>query len=113
MSSLVVRSLRSLSPQSRHRRSFAQPAPARVLDVGGGTGVHAEWLAADGYDVELIDPVPLHVARAERLPGVTARLGHARALPARCPRAARALPARCPRRTAGPTRWCCSGRSTT
>ncbi|TMR11889.1 class I SAM-dependent methyltransferase [Nonomuraea turkmeniaca] len=58
------------------------PAPARVLDVGGGTGVHAEWLAAEGYEVELIDPVPLHVREASTLPGVTARLGDARDLPA-------------------------------
>ena len=25
------------------------PAPAVVLDVGGGAGVHALWLAAQGY----------------------------------------------------------------
>jgi SAM-dependent methyltransferase len=62
------------------RRVLPQ-APARVLDVGGGTGVHAEWLAADGYDVELIDPVRLHVSEASRLPGVTARPGDARDLP--------------------------------
>ncbi|MGP3955133.1 methyltransferase domain-containing protein [Nonomuraea sp. 3N208] len=37
-------------------RRTLPPAPARVLDVGGGAGVHAEWLAADGYEVELIDP---------------------------------------------------------
>ncbi|HLU75225.1 MAG TPA: methyltransferase domain-containing protein [Nonomuraea sp.] len=62
-------------------RRVLPPAPARVLDIGGGTGVHAEWLAADGHEVELIDPVPLHVAQAERLEGVTARLGDARDLP--------------------------------
>ncbi|MEV0583967.1 class I SAM-dependent methyltransferase [Nonomuraea sp. NPDC050310] len=62
-------------------RRVLPPAPARVLDVGGGTGVHAEWLAADGYEVELLDPVPLHVERAAELPGVTARLGDARDLP--------------------------------
>lgn len=62
-------------------RRTLPPAPARVLDVGGGTGVHAEWLAADGYDVELLDPVPLHVERAARLAGVTARPGDARHLP--------------------------------
>ncbi|MEU0570324.1 hypothetical protein ABZ297_33740 [Nonomuraea sp. NPDC005983] len=27
-------------------RRVLPSAPARVLDVGGGTGVHAEWLAA-------------------------------------------------------------------
>ncbi|MGW0807792.1 class I SAM-dependent methyltransferase [Nonomuraea sp. NPDC002799] len=34
-----------------------------------------------GYDVELLDPVPLHVRRAAELTGVTARLGDARRLP--------------------------------
>ncbi|TMR98156.1 class I SAM-dependent methyltransferase [Nonomuraea basaltis] len=62
-------------------RRTLPPPPARVLDVGGGTGVHAEWLAAGGYDVELIDPVPLHVTEASALPGVSARLGDARDLP--------------------------------
>ena len=63
-------------------RRLLPPAPARVLDVGGGSGVHAQWLAADGYAVDLVDPVPLQVERAARLPGVTARLGDARALDA-------------------------------
>ncbi|MGZ8695049.1 MAG: class I SAM-dependent methyltransferase [Gaiellaceae bacterium] len=40
------------------------PAPARVLDVGGGPGVYADWLAGLGYDVHLVDPVPLHVGEA-------------------------------------------------
>lgn len=62
-------------------RRILPAAPARVLDVGGGTGVHAEWLAADGYEVELIEPVALHVEEAGRLPGVVARLGDARELP--------------------------------
>jgi SAM-dependent methyltransferase len=61
------------------RRVLPEPG-GRLLDVGGGTGVHAEWLAADGWNVELIDPVPSHVERAAALPGVTARLGDARAL---------------------------------
>ncbi|HTG74854.1 MAG TPA: class I SAM-dependent methyltransferase [Terriglobia bacterium] len=41
--------------------------PSRVLDVGGGTGVYAIPLASRGYRVHLIDPVPLHVARARTL----------------------------------------------
>ena len=53
------------------------PPSSRVLDVGGGSGVHAEWLAADGHQVELIDPVTLHVRQAERIPGVRAQLGNA------------------------------------
>ncbi|GLZ78820.1 hypothetical protein Afil01_36270 [Actinorhabdospora filicis] len=56
--------------------------PQRILDVGGGMGVHARWLAEDGHDVTVIDPVPSHVAAAARLPGVTAVLGDARRLEA-------------------------------
>ncbi|SNX64955.1 methyltransferase family protein [Streptomyces sp. TLI_55] len=63
-------------------RRLLPAAPARVLDVGGGSGVHAEWLAADGHEVHLVDPVPLHVAQASRLPGVTAFIGDARDLSA-------------------------------
>jgi SAM-dependent methyltransferase len=63
-------------------RRVLPSAPGRVIDVGGGTGVHAEWLIADGYTVELYDPVPLHVERAAQIPGLTARLGDARELPA-------------------------------
>ncbi|MEU4805304.1 class I SAM-dependent methyltransferase [Actinosynnema sp. NPDC023587] len=55
--------------------------PARVLDVGGGTGVHARWLAADGHRVHLVDVVPAHVDTASALPGVTAEVGDARDLP--------------------------------
>jgi SAM-dependent methyltransferase len=35
-----------------------------VLDVGGGPGAYATWLADLGYDVHLVDPVPLHVEQA-------------------------------------------------
>jgi SAM-dependent methyltransferase len=54
--------------------------PAVVLDVGGGPGAYASRLTADGYDVELLDPVPLHVEQALAA-GVRARPGDARALP--------------------------------
>ena len=63
-------------------RRLLPAAPATVLDVGGATGVHAQWLAADGYTVHLVDPVPAHVAQAAHIPGVTAALGDARALDA-------------------------------
>jgi ubiquinone/menaquinone biosynthesis C-methylase UbiE len=35
-----------------------------VLDVGGAAGVHALPLAAAGYEVHLLDPVPRHLEQA-------------------------------------------------
>ncbi|MFC5907916.1 class I SAM-dependent methyltransferase [Streptacidiphilus monticola] len=61
-------------------RRLLPPAPASIVDVGGGSGIHAEWLAAEGYLVDLVDPVPLHVKQAGRLADVNVRLGDARAL---------------------------------
>ncbi|MEU4739200.1 methyltransferase domain-containing protein [Actinosynnema sp. NPDC023658] len=61
-------------------RRFAGPR-SRVLDVGGATGVHAAWLARDGHDVLVVDPVPSHVEVAGALPGVSAVVGDARDLP--------------------------------
>lgn len=55
-------------------------APATVLDVGGGTGVHAAWLADRGYLVHLIDPVPMHIQAAARVGTFTAELGNATSL---------------------------------
>lgn len=40
------------------------PPPARILDVGGGPGAYADWLAGLGHEVRLLDPVPLHVDQA-------------------------------------------------
>lgn len=62
-------------------------APARVLDVGGGTGAHAAWLAGDGYEVALVDVVPEHVRQARELSaglthGFSACVGDARSLDA-------------------------------
>jgi len=54
--------------------------PARVLDVGGGTGVHAVWLASRGYDVHLVDPMAAHVIQARAHGGFTATEGDARRL---------------------------------
>jgi SAM-dependent methyltransferase len=64
-------------------RRHLPPPPARLLDAGGGTGVHAAWLAADGYLVHVVDLSPRHVekVRADLGPlGVTAELGDARHL---------------------------------
>src|SRR5271166_5717905 len=61
------------------------PAPATVIDAGGGAGAYACWLAARGHRVHLIDPVPKHVehprAASSRQPAhplVSAEVGDAR-----------------------------------
>jgi 2-polyprenyl-3-methyl-5-hydroxy-6-metoxy-1,4-benzoquinol methylase len=43
---------------------YLPSSPARILDVGGGPGVYAEWLADQGHEVRLIDATPLHVRQA-------------------------------------------------
>lgn len=47
-------------------KRFLPPAPAVILDVGGGTGTHGCWLAKLGYEVHLIDIVPLHIDLAKK-----------------------------------------------
>jgi ubiquinone/menaquinone biosynthesis C-methylase UbiE len=65
---------------------FLPSPPAIVADVGGGGGVHAVPLAAVGYEVDLLDPVELHVEQAlaharEQRVRLRARVGDARRLP--------------------------------
>jgi SAM-dependent methyltransferase len=61
---------------------YAPVPPARVLDVGGGPGAYAAWLAGRGYQVRLWDPVARHAeqARARAAAGLwfEANLGEAR-----------------------------------
>lgn len=64
------------------------PAPATIVDAGGGAGVYACWLAALGYQVHLIDPVAKHVEQARQAsnlqpdhPLASAEIGVARSLP--------------------------------
>ena len=47
-------------------RRFLPPVPAVVLDIGGGTGAHACWLSEIGYEVHLIDIVPMHIELARK-----------------------------------------------
>lgn len=47
-------------------RRYLPPPPAVIFDVGGGPGVYARWLARQGYEVHLIDAVPLHVQQAQQ-----------------------------------------------
>lgn len=37
-----------------------------IIDVGGGPGVYAEWLAGLGHEVHLIDPVEKHIKQANK-----------------------------------------------
>ena len=41
-------------------------APAVVIDIGGGAGAYALWLAEAGYSVHLLDASPRLIAEAER-----------------------------------------------
>ena len=59
--------------------------PASILDVGGGPGRYAVWLANRGYRVTLVDALPLHVAQAMDAAAsasqtIRARVGDARHL---------------------------------
>jgi ubiquinone/menaquinone biosynthesis C-methylase UbiE len=61
-------------------------SPVVVLDVGGGPGAYAAWLADLGHEVHLVDPVPNLVAHARTLRGAgggqiaSACVGDARSL---------------------------------
>ena len=64
------------------------PPPAVIIDIGGGAGAYACWLAVRGYQVHLIDPVPKHVEQARAAsaqqpehPLASVKVGDARDLP--------------------------------
>lgn len=60
--------------------------PSVILDVGGGPGAYSAWLADQGHEVHLVDPVAELVAHAESLRGTgsreiaSCRVGDARSL---------------------------------
>lgn len=75
-------SLERVRTQELLARYLPEP-PITVLDVGGGAGVHAHWLADRGYAVHLVDAVPLHVEQASVArpnPLASATVGDARDL---------------------------------
>jgi ubiquinone/menaquinone biosynthesis C-methylase UbiE len=61
-------------------------APSVILDVGGGPGAYSAWLADQGHEVHLVDPVAELVAHAQPLRGTggrgiaSCRVGDARSL---------------------------------
>lgn len=63
-------------------RHLPEP-PAVVLDIGGGPGTHAIWLAELGYQVHLRDIIPKHIDQANAAattPLASAAVGDARQL---------------------------------
>jgi SAM-dependent methyltransferase len=77
----VIERLRTQELVDRHLPAGS----ARILDVGGATGVYAMWLAGLSHDVVLVDIVPSHVDKAAALRpqrgSITAHVGDARQLP--------------------------------
>ncbi len=73
-------SLERLRTEELMVRWLPEP-PARMLDVGGGPGRYAAWMAARGWAVTLLDPVPLHAAQASAVMGGRVELGDGRRLP--------------------------------
>lgn len=79
--------LEFLRMQEIIKRFIASP-PRVILDVGGGPGKYSCWLARNGYEVHLVDPVQKHLeqarwASASQLPYPLASVteGDARSLP--------------------------------
>ena len=67
---------------------YLSPPPGVILDVGGGPGRYSFWLADEGYEVHLIDPVAKHLERAKQRardrsehPLASVSIGDARDLP--------------------------------
>jgi ubiquinone/menaquinone biosynthesis C-methylase UbiE len=46
------------------RRYLPEP-PGVICDIGGGPGLYACWLARLGYEVHLVDAIPLHIQQAQ------------------------------------------------
>jgi ubiquinone/menaquinone biosynthesis C-methylase UbiE len=44
---------------------YLPPPPARVLDIGGGTGPYSEALGQRGYETHLLDAIEKHVEKAK------------------------------------------------
>lgn len=75
-STRLIRSIKGQLEAARVRETLCgllPEPPARVADIGGGTGTHAAWLQARGYRVDLVDPIRRHVDAAKRA-GIHARV---------------------------------------
>ena len=65
VNSLLVGRLELARMQELIRR-FLPPPPGVVLDGGGAPGRYSCWLAEQGYEVHLVDPVEKHVKQARQ-----------------------------------------------
>jgi len=65
-------------------RRYLPEKSVQVLDAGGGSGIHAEWLLDGGHAVHLVDPVSRHIetalAHLGSRSGFAAEVGDARGL---------------------------------
>src|SRR3954471_22965811 len=61
------------------------PPRATVVDVGGGPGAYALWLADMGHEVHLLDPIELHVDQARAASAAAGRAAGRRAGGRRAP----------------------------
>lgn len=66
---------------------YLPATPALILDAGGGPGAYSLWLARHGYEVHLVDAMPLHIEQAKTAslaqpdhPIATIAVGDARSL---------------------------------
>ncbi len=44
---------------------YLSTSSSKIIDVGGGTGKYAEWLAKKGHEVHLVEPIAKHLQIAE------------------------------------------------
>ena len=117
--SRITQGSRDASSWNGPRRSFVGICPravSTILDVGGATGVHAQWLAADGHDVHVVDLVPATSKRSawRRVPQRRAASPPKSAMPGTSLLPTRASTPRCvlgplyhltDRKTTGSGRW--------
>ena len=72
----------------RNKELISRYLPSKnsvIIDAGGGPGIYAEWLAARGHTVYLVDPVEKHIDQAKKRAAklknpFTAQIGEARKL---------------------------------
>ncbi len=83
--SYIARYTAVAPPRPRELMRAFFPAGGRVVDVGCGAGRDLEWLRAEGYDVEGVEPVEGFAAACEGRAGLAGVKVHRAALPELAP----------------------------